>query len=679
MSEFWTKQLEKAGTEEREWRTQAEKVVRRYRDDREQHLQDKHKFNILWSSTETLRPALISAVPRPEVRQRYRKNDPVARMAAKVLERAIEFSLDNYDFVKYGKSLANDMLLPGRGVSRLRYVPTFEKKQKRIPLTMREDAGEFVFVRPNGVAEEEFDQDADGAFVTDQSEELVYEEVRPERVPWKWFRIDPADTWENVRWVAFGAPFTKDEGLNEFGKVFEKVSVKKSKTDEQEQRSKAMADKIIVWEIWDKRTRKQIFIAEEHDFILEENDDPLSLEGFFPCPPPVYAVEDNDRMIPTPEFTLWQDQADELDELTARITRITTAIKARGAYAGEKKVELEQILDADDNELVACEDWMTMMDKGGLDGLISWVPVEQFAKVLQILEHQRSVKVQEIFELTGVSDIQRGASDPRETARAQQLKANLGSRRLLTKQQTIQNHFRDLYRLKAEIIAEQFDTETLRMMVGLERDNEVFDAAVKMIKNDALRMFSVDVETDTTIAADIESEKQGLAEAMQAISSYIGSVGPLVQSGMMPQPVAMGLLADYLRKFRFGRKLDDLLEDAAQQQQQQPSQEQQQQQAEQQAEQQEKQAEQQMEMQKMQAEMQMKQQEMQMEMQKMQAEMQLDAQKHQQDMAQDAEEHSQEMAQDREKHQLDLMATRQLAAAKAEATRNVQRQQPQAN
>ena len=69
----------------------------------------------------------------------------------------------------------------------------------------------------------------------------------------------------------------------------------------------------------------------------------------------------------------------------------------------------------------------------------------------------------------------------------------------------------------------------------------------------------------TAIAADEEKEKQGLAEAMQAISAYIAAVGPMVQAGFLPQQVAMGLLADYLRKFRFGRKLDDLLEEAKKQ------------------------------------------------------------------------------------------------------------------
>lgn len=664
---FWLDELERASKEERNWRERAAKVVDRYADERRKTIghddfEKITKFNILWSTTETLRPALISNVPSPEVRQRYKKDDPVARVGSKILERAIEFSLDTYDFIEYGKSIVQDMLLPGRGVTRVRYIPTFEKIQKKIPLTMKEEAGETTFRLPNGDRVDTFDTDDDGAFINEEVDELVFEEVRAERVPWRWFRVDPADEWKNVRWVAFGAPFTKDEGMNEFGSSFKDVNVKKADTEDRENKE-TLKNKIVVWEIWDKRTRKQIFIAEEHEDTLEENDDPLELENFFPMPQPVYAVMENDTLVPTPEFVLWQDQADELDLLSHRISRITKAIRAGGAYAGSLKNELKEILTAGDNELIAIEDWMTFAQQGGLEGVISWIPIEAFAKVLQILEGQRAVKIQEIFQLTGIADIQRGSTDPRETAKAQQLKADFGNRRQITKQQSIQNHFRDVFRIKAEIIAEQFNPQTLRLMVGLEKDNEVFDQAVQLIKNDALRIFNIDIETDTTIAPDEEREKRGLADAMAAISSFLQAVFPLVQTGALPMPVAMGILTDYLRKFRFGRKLDDLLQDLAKAS---PPED---------PAKKEQDAEQQAELQKMQAEMAQKQQESQLKIQEMVKKMEItirgmaaklgmDQQEHDQEIRQDEETHDQELRQSEESHDQALQAAREMEGVK---------------
>jgi hypothetical protein len=672
MSNYWIKEIRRATKEEGDWVRRGTEVTKRYTDYRKSRDDGRTRFNILWANTETLRPSLISATPRPECRPRYKKKDPVARVAAKILERALEFSVDQYDFVRAGRKLVNDYLLPGRAVARIKYIPTFEKKEKRVPLRLVEEGGEAKFVSEKGKGYSDADMDDDGFFAMEEQEEVVFEEVITERVPWQWFRMEPADEWKNVNWIAFGAPYTKDEGQKRWGKDFQAATTPKN-NDIYKASDEAMKDKVIVWEVWDKRTRKQYFVAEGVEKILEENEDPMELEDFFPIPEPAYAVLDCDSMVPVPEFTLWQDQADELDILSERIRKVTEAIKARGAYAGQEQTTLTNILDADDNQLVPVADWMAFIDKGGLDGLISWIPIEQFAKVLQTLEQQRAVKIQEIYELTGVSDILRGATDPRETAKAQSLKANFGNRRLETKQDTISRFIRDIYRIKAEVIAEQFDPETLRMMVGLEGENQLFDEAIQLIQNDVLRAFNVDIETDSTIATDEQREKEGLAEAMQATAGFVSSMFPLVQMGAIPNQVAFEILRDYFRKFRFGRQLDDLLEEF--QQQQPPNAEQQQQQQEQQAEMQKMQMQMQMEMQKMQAEIQAMQQKAQVELQKKQQEIQQDQQEADQERRQEEEAHQQSLRHDEELHQQKVDNVKELGDAQVD----VKRRQAQVN
>jgi hypothetical protein len=219
-----------------------------------------------------------------------------------------------------------------------------------------------------------------------------------------------------------------------------------------------------------------------------------------------------------------------------------------------------------------------------------------------------------------------------------------------------------------EIIVEQFDPETLRMMVGVGQENKVFDEAIKMLQSDARRAFNIDIETDSTIAADEQKEKEGLAEAMQAIGGYVGAIFPLVQAGAVPMPVAMGLLQDYLRKFRFGRRLDDLMEEFAQSQPP-PDQQQQGEQQKQNAEMQKMQAEMQAQQQKMQLEMQAMQAKMQLELQKEQSKLQLDAQKGDQDLRQDEEKHDQELRQDREMNAVKVQNQRELGEAKVDVQR----------
>ena len=215
-------------------------------------------------------------------------------------------------------------------------------------------------------------------------------------------------------------------------------------------------------------------------------------------------------------------------------------------------------------------------------------------------------------------------------------------------------------------------------MVGLEAENELFDEAVQLIRSDTLRIFNIDIETDSTIAPDEEREKKGLAEAMTAISSYLAAIFPLVQVGALPMPVAMGILTDYLRKFRFGRKLDDLLQDVAKAP---PPPD---------AEKEKADAEAQAEAQKLQQEAQAKQAESQLKLQEQQAKMQitlkgitdklqLDEQVHQQEMRQDEEVHDQEMRQDEEAHDQDLVITQEMGDAQAEATRKQASAKPVSN
>ena len=673
MSKYWIDQIERATKKEADWVKRARDVEKRYADERPDGKKSSEtRFNILWSNTEVLRPSLISATPNPEIRPRYRKKDPVARIGAKILERAIEFSLDQYDFVKFGKRVVQDFLLPGRGVARVVYKPTFEKKEERIPLKMVEEGGETVFKKGNKRVDD-FDVDEEGPFVMESKEEVVFEDVYAQRVPWKWFRCDPdASCWEDCKWIAFGELMDRDEGIKKYGKRFLDVSEEPAGT----YKDKEMDNQRIVWEVWDKRTRKRLFTARGLDKPLKEDDDPLGLVEFFPMPEPIYSVIQNDTLTPTPEFCLWQDQADELDRLSERISKVTDAIKARGAYAGDRQAELSDILDADDNQLVPIADWMAFIDKGGLDGMISWVPIEVFAKVLQILEQERSIKIQEIYELTGVSDILRGATDPRETAKAQTIKERTGSRRLLTKQDAVHRFFRDIFRIKAEIIAEQFDPATLKLMVGLENQNELFDEAVEMIKSDVFRAFNIDIETDSTIAADEQKEKEGLAEAMQATAGYVQSMFPLVQMGAIPMPVAMEILRDYFRKFRFGRRVDDMLEEFSQQQPPNPDQqEQQQKNQEMQAEMQKMQAEMEAFKQKTQIELQALQQKAQIELQKKQAEIQQDQEKHVQDRRQEEEAHDQSLRHDEELNDVKVENTKELGEAQVD----VKRRQAQIN
>src|SRR3954468_1301073 len=116
----WLKELDLAEKTEKKWRDQVEKIWRRYRGT----ARKKNSFNILWSNTEVLLPALFNSPPSPDVRRRYRDADPVGKVVSQLMERCLEFQMDTEAFMACIKADVLDAILPGRGVSRVKYVPS---------------------------------------------------------------------------------------------------------------------------------------------------------------------------------------------------------------------------------------------------------------------------------------------------------------------------------------------------------------------------------------------------------------------------------------------------------------------------------------------------------------------------------------------------------------------------
>jgi hypothetical protein len=549
---FWQAELQQAGKHEKRFRDRARKVIDIYRDDKRT---EATHFNILWSNTQTQRPALYSSTPKPVVKRRHGQKGKDQQIASVLLERSLTYMQDPggaYDFDRVGEKCVLDYLLPGRMIARCKYHPTTVSKE-------RDATSE---LQPEG----EFTTDDSGKFLfKEKYDELVDEEVRVHHIPFDQYRQAVADHWDDVWWIAYGNNFlTRDEIIDQFGNEHADVplthlSIQSDKDGWPEEGATREVKKAQVWEIWDRDERMVYAIVEGYDKFLMKEEDPLRLRGFYPGPEPVLIVETPNSIIPIPEYCMYEPQAQELNIITRRIELLVKAMKLSGVYPGSQKKHIEEMLNSEENTLVPIEDWQAITERGGLGGMIEWVPLKEVADSWQRLMVYRQQLIQDIFELTGISDIQRGATDPRETKGAQVLKAGFGTRRLLPKQQDTQRFFRDIFRIQAEIVAEHFQTETIARMAQLPLTEEVVKAR-EMIKDDALRSFAIDIETDSTIAADEMQDKQGVAEFMSAMGMWMQQAFPIIQA----QPAAMGPLGQMLlwmtRKFRLARDAEDELE-----------------------------------------------------------------------------------------------------------------------
>ena len=633
---FWVDNLELARKVNEDWQKSAGNTVEKYSGTGAERRANQH--NILWSNTETLRPALYNSTPKPDVRRRFRDEDPVGKQVAEALERALSYALDAYDFDTIVEMAVLDYALVGRPLIRVRYKPQYQDipKKKRYLNPQDHVSG----VMDDGIGEEtayeypegsQLDEERNLAYMMDPAtKKLTYEEVTCENVEWDRFLHDPARVWADVEWIAFEHHLTRDELVKNFkdgpaGEEVETMQLNVEMSDKltEKQRETDIFKKISVWEIWSKLDKKIYFIAESHkESPLKVEDDNLSLKDFFPMPAPIYAVESTTSLVPTCEYTLYKDQADELDRVTARINKLIQGLRLIGVYDGTIP-EIDKLKNSAENELIAAENVNRIGDIGGLKNAVFFWPIEEASKVLVNLYNQRDQLKELIYEITGISDIMRGTTDPRETKGAQQIKANWGGQRVSRRQKAVARYVRDIVRIKAEIISEKFSPQTIKLMTGREATPEM----LKVMRSDALRQFRVDIETDSTIQAIQQEDQAEVVKFLDGFTRFVQGIGPAVQAGFLTAVAAKSMVMAATRRFKFGREVEDALsqmdaEKADQDKEQggeKPSPEQQKMQMEMAA----KQQEGQMKQQAQQADLQMKQQEGQIKAQASQQELQM--------------------------------------------------------
>ena len=109
----WLNVISQYDNEFKKWEARTNKIVRRYRDDnRNQNTNETAKFNILWSNVQTLIPAVYARLPKADVSRRFGDNDPVARVASQLIERALDFEIEHYtDFRSTMRHAVEDRFL----------------------------------------------------------------------------------------------------------------------------------------------------------------------------------------------------------------------------------------------------------------------------------------------------------------------------------------------------------------------------------------------------------------------------------------------------------------------------------------------------------------------------------------------------------------------------------------
>jgi F0F1-type ATP synthase membrane subunit b/b' len=546
----------------KKWEARTKKIIRRYRDDtRSASGNDTAKFNILWSNVQTLIPAVYSKMPKADVSRRFGDNDPIGRVASILVERALDFEIEHYtDFRSTMRYAVEDRFLGGRGVAWVRYEPHVVQ----VP-GMPESPEDGVQVT----------EDADEAETKDYTagqvepmEQIEYECAPTDYVHWADFGHSVARTWEEVTQVWRWVYMTKDALVERFGEEAARNIPLDSGPDPLSNYASNQREytRAKICELWDKETAKVYWFSKQGNKFIDVRDDPLELEQFFPCCKPLYSTMTSDSLVPVPDSVLYQDQANELDILSDRIDGLVKSLRVRGVYDSSVPALQRLLTEGDNNTLIPVDKWMAFSEKGGLKGAIDLLPLDTLANALLQCYRARQEIKQQIYEITGLSDILRGASQASETATAQQIKGQFASLRLRSMQEEVALFASDLIRLKAQIICTKFQPQTILMYAGASQlqpvDQQMIPQALALIKDKPLRNFRIEVAADSLVQLDEAAMKRERTEFIGAFAGFLQQAMPVAQASPEMTPVLMEIMKFGVSAFKSSQQLEGVIDQA---------------------------------------------------------------------------------------------------------------------
>ena len=570
---------------------------------------------LIHSNIEVLKPLVFSDTPTPIVQRRWRgdgKADETDLMAAEAGQRLAQWFLSTTDFDVAMERARDDWLIPGRGVARALYRAEFGTVETQNPLTGEVTQDEVK------ISEEIIVRGWEWRRVLfapshgfDQTPWLAFE------IPMTRARVDKRFPDYAARFVY------NQKGLNGKSRAFGDEDRENRSSISDIDRSGDVTnnpfDTATVWEIWNRETKQVIWYSPDcPNVILDKVDDPFGLEKFFPMPKPLLATTRGDSLNPRPDIAYYAERALEIDIATEKMRDLLEVISVSGLFPGTMADLVKDLLSGS-NKMIPVSSWIGLMEKGGTSGIIQWLPLEPIISCLNALQNMREAAKQAMFEQSGISDIMRAQGDPRETAAAQNLKGKYAGMRLTVKQRRMAVFARDMLRIVVEMALELFDTKRLAEICALDIPGTEDERAAKLaeieqakaqfaqdmqdfqklsqiaeaaqqqglqvgplppppkepefdkvpetsfelvharLKQDFLRKITISIETDSTVLADEQADKEARIEFLSAFSTFVQQLTPLIATGEFDMKMVKELLLFGVRAFPKSRTLEGMI------------------------------------------------------------------------------------------------------------------------
>ena len=593
----WLNLLQESEKAFEEWNAACDNIEKLYAN--LEILRNQHRekqFNLFWANLEILKPSIYSKPPVPVVVPKFKDRRPLYQTASELLERCSTVAFDLTRINDLLLLVRDDLATCGRGVLWCRYEPYDEAKKKP----------EYVCIDHKNRRD---------------------------------FLHSLSRNWREVTWVAAASYLTRAQAKARFQKF----------SDDEYERAEYKVDKYLkeiggsdrrerakFWEIWHKGLNKVVWVAEGCEKVLDdaEPEELAQLQHFYPCPKPAYSATQPGSLIPVPDVLQYKDQLDEVNTLTGRLMALCSALEVKGFYpAGTAEisdaVQAAIKMKSPGRVWVPISNWAAF---GGSKEVIIWLPIDMIANTITAIIAVRKQIIEDIYQIMGLSDIMRGATDPSETLGAQQIKAQYGSVRIRDKQGEMVRIARDTGEITAEIMCSEFQMKTLLQMSQMEiptqaeqqqklmalqqqmqqmtqqaqmqmqqaqqapqaqgmaqgqnpdllrqmeqqflqlkgniddeSNRPTVEQVFSFIRDYRTTAFVLDIETDSTIQADENAEKQRRGEFMKMMSALIPQLSQLVAAEPGAAEFCGELLKFSVAPFRVGRTLDGSIDNLVEQ------------------------------------------------------------------------------------------------------------------
>lgn len=546
----WKEEIDMAELELKDFHNRGRRVTRRFLDERDIIEQGNKWFNVYYANTNIMESALYAQLPKPDVSRRFKDyEDDVARVAALMIQRGITQDLDDPrdTFNATMKHAVQDRLIPGLAAAWLR----LETDTAEIPYVATEEAP----TPPKGY---------------EPMKSITDQRICVDYVFWQDFLFSPCRVWEERRWVGRKVYMDRDKLIQRFGEEKGKrvpldyAPTKLSHNVQGMTPKYEVLKQACIYEIWDRQKKEVLWISKAYPEILDTKEDPLRLVGFEPCPTPMLANVTTSNCTPRPDYYMIQDQYGELDVLNNRISMLLQACKVVGVYDKSAEGIPRMLKEGFDNQLIPVDNWAAFAEKGGVKGTIDWLPLEVVVAALTQLTANREIVKAQIYELTGISDIVRGATKASETLGAQEIKSKFASISIKKRQDEVAEFAADILRLKAEIMIKHFTPDFLikksNIMATGEANAVFVPQAIEMLQSDEGFEWRIQVTAESIAQADYAMEKADRIEFLTAVSSYLEKAATMFQTVPGSAQLLVGMLKWAVAGFRNSAEIEGMLD-----------------------------------------------------------------------------------------------------------------------